>query len=501
MFPSQRLKTEKRAGFESEKGLGFREKSLSIFPRSRLWSILLVSLGFTICSIFWFALAGNPLHAEITASKGSNGSGTHLAVDASGHASPGASGWQRARLFPEELSIPGNVKFNYSKDGYYPTFDSLVGDVVPGKTRLLNTAEELADARSIAHGLKIWIAPISPLTLKCLKTNDKCDNTLGCWDKRLTLFLNEIMDDVTPEEADFVFIPYFQYCFHYQPGCWGAVGSRKTDPLDTLSLIYNETMNILDQRAPGRDWGGRLIVPMAHDFGGCALFYFSERALQSARYRRAPMLVDQIVVGAMGDYDTPCFQRETDIVVPAYVDHLTLNVTVIKSSDRQYLLYFGGTLKFDLRKRQIRKKIMDKKFYKHEDQQNLHFFNDRQQYSAAIDNSAFCIGPPGVVGWTGRVWEAIYAGCIPVFLSENTEFPWEDAFDYRKFAIMLDYHYANKLETVLGAVPLEERDRLQAEGQRIKNNFLYNPPFNQPDSPFANLFRILRKKKEKFVRR
>jgi len=53
---------------------------------------------------------------------------------------------------------------------------------------------------------------------------------------------------------------------------------------------------------------------------------------------------------------------------------------------------------------------MDKKFYKHEDQQNLHFFNDRQQYSAAIDNSAFCIGPPGVVGWTGRVWEAIYAG-------------------------------------------------------------------------------------------
>uniref|UniRef100_A0A7S3A7Q6 Exostosin GT47 domain-containing protein n=1 Tax=Rhodosorus marinus TaxID=101924 RepID=A0A7S3A7Q6_9RHOD len=197
-------------------------------------------------------------------------------------------------------------------------------------------------------------------------------------------------------------------------------------------------MNILDQRAPGRDWGGRLIVPMAHDFGGCALFYFSERALQSARYRehlsgiygedihttsrrspesilrrlagRAPMLVDQIVVGAMGDYDTPCFQRETDIVVPAYVDHLTLNVTVIKSSDRQYLLYFGGTLKFDLRKRQIRKKIMDKKFYKHEDQQNLHFFNDRQQYSAAIDNSAFCIGPPGVVGWTGRVWEAIYAG-------------------------------------------------------------------------------------------
>jgi len=50
------------------------------------------------------------------------------------------------------------------------------------------------------------------------------------------------------------------------------------------------------------------------------------------------MLVDQIVVGAMGDYDTPCFQRETDIVVPAYVDHLTLNVTVIKSSDRQYLV-------------------------------------------------------------------------------------------------------------------------------------------------------------------
>jgi len=151
MVGTQRFKREKekRVGFESEKSLGFREKSLSLFPRSRLWNGLLVSLGFTVCSILWFASSGNPPHAGISGSTGSNGSeavrglvvssvGEADTIDAKGTGSSATSGWQRAKLFPEELSIPGNLKLNYSTDGYYPTFDSLVGDVVPGNTRLLS---------------------------------------------------------------------------------------------------------------------------------------------------------------------------------------------------------------------------------------------------------------------------------------------------------------------------------------------------------------------------
>lgn len=42
--------------------------------------------------------------------------------------------------------------------------------------------------------------------------------------------------------------------------------------MEILNLIYNETVNHLEEVAPGRNWSRRIVVPLSHDYGGCVNF-------------------------------------------------------------------------------------------------------------------------------------------------------------------------------------------------------------------------------------
>mmetsp|Transcript_28886 Transcript_28886/g.112522 ORF Transcript_28886/g.112522 Transcript_28886/m.112522 type:complete len:126 (+) Transcript_28886:1892-2269(+) len=61
---------------------------------------------------------------------------------------------------------------------------------------------------------------------------------------------------------------------------------------------------------------------------------------------------------------------------------------------------------------------------------------------------------------------------------------------------MLDYSFADKLEGFLEAMDMKEIERLQEEGQKYKEMFIYRPPFNQEDGPFSFMFKSLRERKE-----
>uniref|UniRef100_A0A7S3EF44 Exostosin GT47 domain-containing protein n=1 Tax=Rhodosorus marinus TaxID=101924 RepID=A0A7S3EF44_9RHOD len=281
--------------------------------------------------------------------------------------------------------------------------------------------------------------------------------------------------------------------------CYATIGQRGTNTMEVLSIVFNETMNILDRHAPGRNWTGRFVVPFSHDFGGCVRFAMEEKLKEELIVGQPPVLQQSVVLSAFGDWDdSNCFDLKKDIVMPAYIDYESLDAVneIPKSSKRRYMIYFAGTLDFDLRKRGIRKTLTDKKNYKHPEKHVLDRLETRAEYNYVLHNTIFCVGPPGVVGWTGRVWEALYSGCIPVFLSEKTKHPWEEYVDYRKFSIMLDYSFADKLEGFLEAMDMKEIERLQEEGQKYKEMFIYRPPFNQEDGPFSFMFKSLRERKE-----
>lgn len=56
------------------------------------------------------------------------------------------------------------------------------------------------------------------------------------------------------------------------------------------------------------------------------------------------------------------------------------------------------------------------------------------------------------------------------------------------------------MEAILDKIPVDERVRLQAEGMKIRDSFVYTPPYHQETGPFALLFRTLLQKKERMDR-
>lgn len=79
----------------------------------------------------------------------------------------------------------------------------------------------------------------------------------------------------------------------------------------------------------------------------------------------------------------------------------------------------------------------------------------------------------GVVGWTGRIWDDLYAGCIPVVIAESTFFPFETMIDYSKFSLRFSFDELEKIEDTLMQMSPEQRDQMQAEGLKVRDHFVW----------------------------
>ncbi|CAE8618003.1 unnamed protein product, partial [Polarella glacialis] len=52
-----------------------------------------------------------------------------------------------------------------------------------------------------------------------------------------------------------------------------------------------------------------------------------------------------------------------------------------------------------------------------------------------MGNSRFCLVPRGRAAWSVRFFEALWAGCVPVLLSDYYEPPFDALFDITEFVI------------------------------------------------------------------
>lgn len=75
---------------------------------------------------------------------------------------------------------------------------------------------------------------------------------------------------------------------------------------------------------------------------------------------------------------------------------------------------------------------------------------------------------------TERTFEAIYVGCIPVFLADRNIFPYQDILDYSLFSITIPENEAHKIESILSAYSEGAIARLQIFGLRVRDAFLYD---------------------------
>jgi hypothetical protein len=76
-------------------------------------------------------------------------------------------------------------------------------------------------------------------------------------------------------------------------------------------------------------------------------------------------------------------------------------------------------------------------------------------------------------GWSPRLNDAIFAGCIPVLTAEGTHYPFSTLLDWSKISIHIPPTQLDNLEAILLAIPMAEVERLQANLASVREAFVY----------------------------
>ncbi|KAI0504532.1 hypothetical protein KFK09_015484 [Dendrobium nobile] len=97
-------------------------------------------------------------------------------------------------------------------------------------------------------------------------------------------------------------------------------------------------------------------------------------------------------------------------------------------------------------------------------------------YYSYMRRSRFCLCPSGYEVASPRVVEAIYAGCIPVIISNGYVLPFSDVLKWKEFSVMVAVEDIPRLKEVLMAVGEEEVMRLMAGVRAVRHHFVLNHP-------------------------
>ncbi|KZT50345.1 glycosyltransferase family 47 protein [Calocera cornea HHB12733] len=269
-------------------------------------------------------------------------------------------------------------------------------------------------------------------------------------------------------EADLYFLPRYQAYEGLWQHAWDALG-KNVPSLDPH----------------------RIIIPFTHDFGACRTFDFSLWKLRH-HLRRDPSTRHVIAWSVNGDLNSVCYKPFQDVVIPPRTcnsprlfEKFRDPADVRPASERKTLAAFMGTVwgvgsitrrKLNCDRLQSRPAIPALQS-QHELRTVWGSYGPYDTYLEVLEDTIFCPVPEGVAGWSPRLVDAVYAGCIPVFIGQAAQHPFHDMLDWAQFSVTVNREDLQRLERVLLSYTMDEVLEMQQRLMLVREALVY--PLNE----------------------
>eukprot|EP00397_Hematodinium_sp_SG-2012_P038467 GEMP01041849.1.p1 GENE.GEMP01041849.1~~GEMP01041849.1.p1 ORF type:complete len:342 (+),score=44.32 GEMP01041849.1:691-1716(+) len=319
--------------------------------------------------------------------------------------------------------------------------------------------------------------------------------------------LNSECRTMDPDRADFFFVPFYAACVSTKDEKYSA----EMDQL-YLDIIQREDVAPYLHRKQGRDfiflWSSE-----CYDF-----LSWKEHIPRSIflSVEGVPIECDNLdffneqhseEFGASCLHCPSCFQQWKDIIIPGFVEQWSINHLMKNDRDERDLLacyhgcdstemtiykYANTTVRNTLRSLDYPGLSVGKRFAIVTD------------YFHRIGMCHFCFVPKGLGYWSNRLFEVMFAGCIPVILSDEIDLPFGDVIDWPTISIKWPTAEFNRkpYEFVMELNRLLSYDRNKVVEMRAKLRSVrcwLNYHSEDPDcSPYLAITRALAKKKIAF---
>ncbi|KAK2992461.1 hypothetical protein RJ640_011600 [Escallonia rubra] len=150
-------------------------------------------------------------------------------------------------------------------------------------------------------------------------------------------------------------------------------------------------------------------------------------------------------------------------------------------NNRSILAFFAGGCHGHVRERLFQ-------YWKDKDQDvQVHDYLPKNlNYFELMGRTKFCLCPSGYEVASPRVVESIYAGCVPVIISDSYVLPFSDVLDWSQFSIHIPVARIPEIKVILEGISMTEYLKKQKLVLQVQRHFMVH----RPAKPYDLLYMV-----------